>query len=318
MSALGLCGLLLCGPGFCAPARDYTRLVVLSDLHLPGRLGPLKRRALETVNAWPDVDAVVALGDIVETTGSREEYAFAKSFLSQLRPPLYPVAGNHEYIYVPSGGKKLKRGTRASQRARPRLFQETFSLPALHYEKRFGPYLVLFVSVDAVGGRYLTELSPETLLWLGRELRRHRRLPTIVFFHAPLEGTLRIRREDVENSNLFAQPKAPIRELIRQNPQIFLWVSGHAHIAPTNARFNNPLNLYEGRVTGIHNCDLDGRSALKETETAVTEHDRLWINSLFLYADRVVVKTYDLRRQAWLEELTRVIRPPEAFAEMSR
>ena len=86
-------------------------------------------------------------------------------------------------------------------------------------------------------------------------------------------------------------------ELIQRHPQIFLWVSGHTHTPATNASFASPVNVYAGRVTTIHNADMD-----RET---------IWTNSLYLYPDRVVVKTFDHKSGAWLEQLERTVYLPK-------
>jgi hypothetical protein len=152
-------------------------------------------------------------------------------------------------------------------------------------------------------------MSSSTLAWLKDELQSHPDAPTIVFFHAPLKGTLQSANEASERPSFIAQPEDKIRELILKNPQVFMWVSGHVHLAATNTKFADKVNVYEGQVTDIHNGDMDGRSYLKATDAKVTEHDDIWTNSLFLYPDKVVVKTYDHRRSEWLEALTRTILP---------
>jgi len=85
--------------GAAAAAGPYHHIVVLSDLHLPGRNLEAKERAVDHVNSWSDVHSVVLLGDICDRRGTEEEYAFAKQFLSRLRKPYYPITGNHDYLY---------------------------------------------------------------------------------------------------------------------------------------------------------------------------------------------------------------------------
>ena len=67
----------------------------------------------------------------------------------------------------------------------------------------------------------------------------------------------------------------------------------HAHLAPTNATFSHPINLYDRRVTNIHNPGMNGSSYLSEKDKKGTKHENIWTNSLFLYPDKVVVKTFD-------------------------
>jgi hypothetical protein len=38
--------------------------------------------------------------------------------------------------------------------------------------------------------------------------------------------------------------------------------------------------------------------------------ETIWTNSLFLYPDKIVVKTYDHKRGAWLPDFDRTLLPP--------
>ena len=293
-----------------AAARDYIHLVVFSDPHLPGRLMPEKNKVLETVNKWKDVDGVAVTGDITEARGTPEEYAFAKKFFAKLKKPLYPIAGNHDYIYDLGPDGKMGKASPAARQAKLELFQDTFNLPATHYEKKFGRYLCLFISNDDLDSPLLTVMSSGTLAWLQDELMRHPGDPTIIFFHGPLEGTIRNKNEVTGRPSFFAQPADRLREIVLKNSQVFLWVSGHTHLGATNASFaDTKASRYAGQVTNIHGSDMDGRSYLSEQDVAVTTHDTIWTNSLFLYPDKVVVKTYDHKKGTWLKALTREIRP---------
>jgi len=301
--------------GYCCPIsgqeKNYTHVVIFSDLHLPGRNITLKQKAVETINSWPDVNMVVGLGDICQDQGTKEEYAFAKNFLSQLQKPFSPIAGNHEFQYedVKGPGGKLVKASYSVSKAKLHLFKETFSLSDLKYSRKAGPYLLIFLSVDDLNSKFLTEISGKTLDWLQEELNKNKGVPTIIFFHAPLKGTLMSKNKYAEDDNFIAQPHRKIHKIINGNPQIFLWVSGHTHISPTNVKFSHPVNVYENRVTNIHNCDMDGRSYLSDTDFETTKHSNIWTNSLYLYEQKVVIKTYDYKKSQWLENLTREIKP---------
>jgi hypothetical protein len=86
-------------------------------------------------------------------------------------------------------------------------------------------------------------------------------------------------------------------------------VMSHMHIAPTKAKFNDPVNLFGNQVTTIHNCDMDGRSYMANSDLEATRHNSVWTNSLYLYRDRVLVKTYDHEKGQWMESLERWIKP---------
>ena len=42
---------------------------------------------------------VVALGDLCSQTGTREEYETVKTYFSKLKHSLFPITGNHDFIY---------------------------------------------------------------------------------------------------------------------------------------------------------------------------------------------------------------------------
>lgn len=296
LQTLGALGLAVLLPGKLLAgtvAPSFHHLVVLGDLHLPGNNLTIKENALQTLNQWDDVEAVVAVGDLCESDGSPEEYRMIRAFFEKLKKPLLPIAGNHDFIYSWSKkGTKSVRGDAENREEKLRRFRETFGLSSAYYSKTVGDYALIFLSTDAPG--HLAEISPEQTAWFRNELERHRQRPTIVFFHAPLDGTLERYNTRVNKPNFIAQPAETIRTLLADNPQVFLWVSGHTHTAPDRESFASPVNLYDGRVMNIHCTDLQDR-------------ETVWTNSLFLYPERVVVRTYDHAKGEWLPEFEREI-----------
>ena len=281
-----------------AASATPPHFVVLGDMHLPGNNLPVKEQVLQTINAWNDVSAVVAVGDLCEGDGSPEEYKALKAFFAKLAKPLLPVVGNHDFIYSWfKKGTKSVRGDAESREGRLRSFRETFGLASVYYSKTVGDYALIFLSTDSPG--HLAEISPAQTEWFRQELARHRQRPTIVFFHAPLEGTLDTYNDKVNKPNFVAQPAATIRTLLAENQQVFLWVSGHTHTSPSRESFASPVNRYDGRVMNIHCPDMQDR-------------DVVWTNSLFLHPDRVVVKTFDHAKGVWLKKFERVIDNPLA------
>jgi 3',5'-cyclic-AMP phosphodiesterase len=119
-----------------------------------------------------------------------------------------------------------------------------------------GDYNLFFLAADEFGSSE-PRISPRQLDWLRSELGRNKKLPTIVFYHAPLKGTLQTYNKDVNTPFLVVQPEDTMREIIHQNPQLFLWVSGHTHTPATNDSYASEINLYEKQVTNIHNSDMN-------------------------------------------------------------
>lgn len=238
----------------------------------------------------------IVVGDICEELGTSVEYTLAKDFFSKLKKPLYPIVGNHDYIYTDSldtKGKKVKAVTETRE-AKLNKFRDTFGLNEISYSKIVGRYLLVFLSPDSPG--YLAEISQKQVNWLNSELDKNKKTPTIIFFHAPLEGTLRSYNKNANTSNFVAQPSSKFHDILMKNPQVFLWVSGHTHTSPKEESFASAINTYEKKITNIHNTDM--------------ERETIWTNSLLLYSDKVVVKTFNHKKGSWLPELERTILPP--------
>lgn len=295
-----------------AASSPYHHIVILSDLHLPGRNLEAKETAIDHVNSWSDVHSVVLLGDICDRRGTEEEYAFAKQFLSRLRKPYYPVTGNHDYLYEQDSYLQGNRkGFPEERTAKLTRFKETFGLKELYYSRKLPHYLLVFLSMDSLYSNHHAEISQKQLEWFAAELNRNKTVPTIVFFHAPLKGTLTGSNiVGLFNHFFAAQPADVIKKILNANPQVFLWVSGHTHTAPENINYIHNVNRYGKGVLNVHNADMDGRSFISHAGLGYGTHNNIWTNSLFLYPDRVVIKTYDQKKGYWLEEKTRVIQPP--------
>jgi 3',5'-cyclic-AMP phosphodiesterase len=293
-----------------AEARDYQHFVVFSDSHLPGRIMEAKENALQHVMEWPDVDAVVVAGDLCYDTGTDAELNEAWRFFSRVNKPLYTITGNHDVMYTDANSPDGKhvRTSPAERTAKIERFVKKFNLPGAYYSKRVGEYLLIFLSVDDPNGKYLAEMSEEEVAWMRQELESNRDRKTVIFFHAPLQGTLEGANKNINTPHFIAQPQPTIESILRDNPQVRLWVSGHTHTGAINATYNSPVNLYEGRVLNVHTCDMDGRSFLSDKTPSSPRHDTVWTNSLFFYPDRIVIKTFDHKQNVWMDELTRTVR----------
>ncbi len=280
-----------------AEGLAYHRLVILGDPHLPGRMVEKKEAVRETINSWNDVDMVIAVGDICSDWGSDEEYRLAKDFFNKFNKPFFPIAGNHDYIYQTPAGTEggLAVAPREIQEAKLKKLQETFNLPGYFYSKTVGTYRLIFLSSDHVD--FLSGMTEQQLAWFRSELEANRKTPTIVVFHGPLKGTLTDYRRWINTPGFIAQPHEEIHDLLKQNPQVFMWVSGHTHTPPTEESFASPVNVYDGRITNIHNKDMN--------------RGDIWTNSLYLYPDKVIVKTWDHQLNEWLPNLERTIAAPK-------
>lgn len=280
-----------------AQEKGYYGIALIGDPHLPGRDLPNKASALRTIDGWADIDRVVVLGDICKETGTPAEYGVAKEFFGRLRKPARFIAGNHDYIYADERdpmGRRVKAPPEI-RRVKLQRFVGTFGLSGVYGSERLGGYLMVYLSTDDLDSAHLTQISDNQFAWLQKLLTENRTLPTLIFFHAPLMGTLLQYNEQANTPSFIAQPAGRLHRLILENPQIFLWISGHMHVPVTSESFNSPVNRYEGRVMDIHNPDLERRT--------------IWTNVLHLYTDRVVIRTWDHARAEWLAGPERTIHP---------
>lgn len=287
--------------------NEYFRIVVLGDPHLPSKhikpkdknkkekIVAAKNSVIEDINSWEDVNLVVAVGDVTALTGSDDEYNFAKEFFSRLKVDFLPIAGNHDFLYKTNSGKSsLNRATKKEATEKLKKFESLFNLESISYTKEISNYLLVFLSPDTVYN-YNVELSNKSLLYLKKILEQNKEKPTIIFFHAPLEGTLLIDNSPNRN-NKAAQPASRIRKILKDNKQVFLWVSGHTHTPVTDKSYNANFNLYNNQVLNIHNADMD--------------RSKIWTNSIYLYKDKVLIKTYDHKAKKWIDDLERTIPLP--------
>jgi hypothetical protein len=296
-------------------SKGYHQIVVLSDVHVPGNILPIKEKALETINSWNDVDMVAATGDLVATGGSPEQFAAAKKYFGNLNKPLRAIGGNHDYIYPdsyprnPATGHTMKEASPEARKKKLEVFKNTFGLNEIFYSERMGNYLLVFLTPDDLVSNNYTQMTDYQLAWFRAELERNKNVPTIVFFHGPLEGSYKSQYVEKATTpdSYNAEPAAKVREILLENKQVFMWVTGHLHLTATNESFNSAINLYEKQVWVIHNADMNGSSLVSEAARKSTKHDNIWTNSLFLYPDRVTVKTYDHKQALWLKNLERTI-----------
>jgi len=290
----------LAGPGgaptFASEDRVH-HVVVLGDPHLPGKHLVGKTAVIEKIGGWVDVDRVVVLGDICEDRGTAEEYAFAKQFFSALSQPAHFLVGNHDYIYddaTSAKGGRIRAGP-ASRAEKLQRFKTTFGLGEVYASRRVGNYLLIFMSTDHLLSRYLAHVSDRQLEWLRAELGKHRATPTVIFYHAPLRGTLLDFNDHANKDDFVAQPHAELREILRENRQVFLWVAGHMHVSATNESYRSAINVFHDQVTTVHVTDM--------------QREWIWTTSLLLFPDRVVVKTFDHKKGAWADDLERTVKP---------
>lgn len=288
------------------PQRNYSRLVIISDFHYPCKnLVPpkerlmrmaAKERVLQEMNDWRDLDLAVFTGDMVQRNGDAAEYRLVRLVVNGLKKRKAFIAGNHELLYTGYHGE-LRPGSCTERIIHFARYTQTFG--PLYYAGEQGGYLLVFLSPDTVTGGAAVELSHQQLAWLDQTLATHRQQPTIIFCHAPLEQTAVSSRPGISlpSPRNSVQPAADIRTILARHHQVRLWVSGHTHTMPSDATFMDDANYYEGRVLNVYNSDWD--------------EDTIYTNSLYLYEDHILVRTYDHSQGTWIPAFDRTVVLPE-------
>jgi len=286
--------------------KDYYHIVIISDLHLPVRTKSFpaaadqknvwekKQKLLQTINAWTDVDEVALLGDLAARYGKEAEFKVVDEYVGALRYPYYAVAGNHDYAYkdepVNKKKQKLAQGTLSEKKAKLAAFQKRYHLPAAYYARDVGNCRLLYLSPDGCGSN--VELSAEQLAWLQQKIATHKNGPVLFFCHGPLKGTLRTYNKKINTVSATAQPDTKLAEIMAAVPPGSLWISGHTHTPPTNYSYADiSVNRVNRNLVNIHNPTIDAK--------------KIYTNSLYIYKDKIVIRTYDHNNGIWLQELER-------------
>lgn len=280
--------------------KDYYRITVLSDVHYPSKT-PVsegekrakkirqKEEAIWEINKWDDLDLAVFTGDMVALSGEDVQMKEFLTLSNRLDKPKAFIAGNHELFY-----ERNPNFSDLSHGAENHIENFKKNFGPLYYTKEMGNYLLVFLSPDDNRqSKFPVKMTDAELDWFRKTVEANKNKPTIVFYHAPLDGTMDPKNEKEGNPKNFAQPSAKIDLILLTNPQIKLWVSGHTHTPPTDPNFNSPANYYHGKLLDVYNPTWDGK--------------QVWTNSLYLYKDKIVVKTYDHKEHKWLDNLTRTV-----------
>ena len=269
-------------------------LGVLSDLHVSKKNKDQLQTTIEMINQFTAVESIAVLGDLCEKTGDLQEYQLVKRLLAKLQKPILAIPGNHDIIYKDALDKKGKKQRATPEERKEKLdrFARLFRQDTLRFFKIAGGHLLVFLPIDGLKGESIVKCSDKTIDFLRETLRNHPDLPTVVFCHATLEGSYALEDRDLLTPlHACAQPADEILSILRANPQVFLWVSGHRHVEPTNPDFMGKINKV-GNVTVVNIPDIDAKDS--------------WLVALKLTPSKAVVKTFQVEGKKHLKRFDRV------------
>lgn len=290
-----------------AEKRPYKRLVILGDPHLPVRVKEhpqlkkqqailaAKNAVIADINSWSDVDAVAAVGDMVERYAIESEYAYIRQFFGKLTKKLWVINGNHEFLYEDEADEngKSKIATAPVWKRKLEYFRTFWRLPQRWYTKEVANYHLIFLSAE--DGPLQVALGETQLAWLEQDLAKHKARPTLIFFHGPLKNTLLTYKPKINQPRTIAMPADKLQKILAANPQVKLWISGHTHTPYTNPSYaNQSVNWYNENLYNLHNDCMDRKV--------------ITTNSVYLYEDHIEIKTYNHSTQSWIPQCDRMLR----------
>jgi len=220
------------------------RLAILGDLHYEAKeKNNFETARQQIIKLKPH--HLISLGDVggYSYSGSQKSFEDAKSFFSTFKVPFYPLIGNHDME-----GKEFKTDAESVE-----AWCHTFSQPLPYYSIQLEHALLIFLSSTRYrsnqGSCHEVHLEEEQVQWFQAEIEAHPNTPIIVFSHCPILGSqLRVLQNlhlKVPNAYLNHTDR-PQRffHLLKKNPQIKLWFSGHNHLGQN----------YSDSVTQVDSC----------------------------------------------------------------
>lgn len=284
-----------------AASPDYT-LAIFSDLHVSSENQASLNKATSAISSMKEINAVALLGDLCKETGSPSEYEAAARVVKAFGKTIYAIPGNHDVIYedeLNSKGKK-ERASKSEMKDKLDNFVDLFDQKAIRFSVKKAGYLLVFLPNDALGAKSIAAISEDTLDFLEETLSENRKVPTILFAHAPLENSYEVKVDQALSPlHAAAQPSGKIKEILAANPQVFMWVAGHRHTKPGSADFNSSFNKVDN-VNCIHVPNITAKSG--------------WAMTLELYSGKAVVQTYDVIKSKWLTDYRRVYKMSDVQA----
>jgi predicted phosphodiesterase len=229
---------------------DDQRIEIDRGLKLHGESKRLLEAAISAVNAEPELDAVLLLGDMTRD-GELFNHEAAAELMADCKAPLYILAGNHDYLRERRAG--ISYGTQRLDKAEFADFWRGRGFPdgqtSYKVELRGG---VDLIAVDS--NLTLAELSSrgfpvhmqdhgfvtdEVLAWLDTalaETRARGRLPLVAAHHSVLDHSP-AERDGHPLLSIFGfwqvRPGEALRTVLEKH-RVPLVVSGHLHIQSVN------------------------------------------------------------------------------------
>lgn len=275
------------------------RIALLSDTHIQeaGMLafaavnGKLKSALADFRRYRPDYWLV---GGDVTDDGKPGEFVAFKKIMSEVTDldHVLRTTGNHEfYDKDASDAEALRR------------FMEAFGQPKPYSSHVLGDLHVVMLADEqwktAPRNREWAWLTAAQVEWFASVLKEHRDKFTVVCLHQPIQETVlwSFGGNDFGGCGQVDQ----LRAILKQNPQVKLWLSGHTHIRVEE----KGQTVKQGGVTfaALGSTFYQFKSSAPGAEGLQKDFSASQSRMLDVWPDRVVLRTRDHEKQVWLDDL---------------
>jgi 3',5'-cyclic AMP phosphodiesterase CpdA len=291
-----------------APPPRPVRVALLSDSHLVpagSYFAPsINRQFAEALTDLQQIEPDLWLfnGDLTEH-GYPEELAAFRALVGDrgLQRALV-TTGNHEFFDAD-----------ATDQVALERFQHAFGLDR-PYSSRLAAGVHFVMLADE---QYKTAprngdwawLTPEQLAWFEQVLAVNRGCFTVVCLHQPLQETVSGSR----GGNAFAGSgqAGALRQILKRNPQVRLWFSGHTHMEldAENQLVQQGRTLFLGLGSTCYLYTPASGSAEPDSPAGYRKNrEASQSRVLEIWPDRVAIRTRDHAAGAWLDHLEISIR----------
>jgi predicted phosphodiesterase len=256
------------------PPRPSICFAVMSDLHLSGKSGRI-RRALRLAK---DADCVLLAGDMTND-GAPNQFELFRQCIEEELPnvPVLAVAGNHDFPLNPL--PMINVGVERCDLFQTWLLERASRMDVDCAWHACGAYSAAFKGIDIVGlnavshWRRFVFPHGDQVRWLGSHLDSHPDAKHIVLCHAPLAAHNPGRNPD--DAPYLSRDQA-IQQIIDASHSVIL-VSGHTHISLNDAK--GCVEYDSGRKNLYINDSSVAPTALRTPEF-LTDHE--WVDGAVL------------------------------------
>lgn len=242
------------------PYAHKQRLAIVGDLHYEtDQQAGLAEAQAQLIALAPE--AVVSLGDQggYSHCGTRLSFEEGRDYFSDFGVPFYPLIGNHDME-----GKEFE-----TDEAAVAAWCEVFGRERPYYSIDWGTALGICLSQTHFrqneGSHHEVHIDEQQLAWFIETVTAHPNRPIFVFSHAPILGSgVRILQDlHLKGPNAYLNHYTypqQFMEVVKANPQIKLWISGHIHVGH---HYDDTINqvghctFVHGGVIGNHTRDGD-------------------------------------------------------------